>query len=506
MDRRNRIQWLDTRRLVVAILFVALFAMAVRAPADTDTWWHLKAGQVTLESGSILQTDLFSHTRYGSRWVNHSWLSQVMLYWLFDRFSYAGLGLWIGVVVVATFIFVYLQTEGDPFTRAFILVLAAATSAVIWVARPQLLSFLLTAVVAYVLYLFKWRRVNRLWLLPPVFVLWVNIHAGYALGFMVLVAFVIGEVFNHLLALIAPPEDAASEQCPVVSWRGIGSVVGISLLSVAFLVVNPNTTKMWTYYLDTVGIGALRDFIEEWHSPDFHPLHTQPFIWLLLGTLAAIGLSRRRVDGTDLALVGMFAYASLLAGRNFGPFALVCAPVLSRHVSAILSQWGWMDRWHSRPVGRGRTVLGIVNVVLLVLVVGLAIVKIWTPLAFAFNEQEQRESLPVEAAAWIRENQPEGEIFNPYNWGGYLIWSLYPDYRVFVDGRTDLYGDELLREYLRVQYARSGFEDILEAHNVNLILTYRGDVLATQLGCIGGWEEVYEDDAAVIWVREEGTR
>jgi hypothetical protein len=120
--------WFNTRRLVVAILFVALFAIAVRAPADTDTWWHLAAGRVTLQSGHVLQTDLFSHTRQGTAWVNHSWFSQVMLYWLFEHFSYAGLAAWIGAVVVAAFALVYLQMEGDLFTRAFIIVLAA----VVW--------------------------------------------------------------------------------------------------------------------------------------------------------------------------------------------------------------------------------------------------------------------------------------------------------------------------------------------------------------------------------------
>ena len=84
---RSWLLWFNTHRLTVAILFVALFAMAVRAPADTDTWWHLQAGKVTVESGRILQSDLFSHTRYESPWINHSWLSQVILYLLFQRFS-----------------------------------------------------------------------------------------------------------------------------------------------------------------------------------------------------------------------------------------------------------------------------------------------------------------------------------------------------------------------------------------------------------------------------------
>jgi hypothetical protein len=492
---RRALIWLNARRLVVAILFVALFAMAVRAPVDTDTWWHLKAGQVTLEQGQIIRSDPFSHTFYGSPWVAYSWFSEVILYWLFRTFSYAGLGVLIGVMVAAAFAFVYLQMEGDPFSRAFVTILAAATSAVVWIARPHLFSFLLTAVLAYILYLFKWRGVNRLWLLPPLFVLWVNLHAGYALGFMVLAAFVAGEVLNHLLALIAPADD------PVLGWREIGLVVGVAVLSFLLLAIHPNTVRMWTYYIDTVRVGFLQDFIQEWRSPDFHPLYVQPFIWLLLGTLAAVGLSGRRVDGVDLALVGMFAYASLVARRNFGPFALVTAPVLSRHVAAALKRFG-LAGWLSRRSARGRPVAGAVNGVLLALVVGLAVVKVWTPLNFGFNVQEQRKSLPVDAADWILENRPEGEMFNPYNWGGYLMWALWPEYRVFVDGRTDMYGDAFLREHRRVQLGQPGFEETLDEYKVDLIVTYPDDALSARLGCVGGWTEVYRDDVAVIWVRD----
>ncbi len=516
MRVRRLLLWLDTRRLATAILFIAVFAMAVRAPADSDTWWHLKAGQTTLESGRILQTDLFSHTRYGSRWINHSWLSQVVLYSLFDHFSYAGLGLWMGAVVMVAFVFVYLQMEGDVFTRAFIVVLAAATSAVVWSARPQLFSLLLTAVVAYLLYLFKWRGLNRLWLLPPLFVLWANLHAGYALGFMLLAAFIAGEVLNHFLALVpsaalrrgsgqgsghrSPGDD------PVVEWKGIGLVVLVSLLSALLLVLNPNTTRLWTYYLETVRIGVLQDFIQEWQSPNFHHLYTHPFIWTLLATLAAMGLSGRRVDGTDLALVGGFTYAALMAGRNLGPFALVAAPVLSRHVTATLRA---PIRQSSQSVfspSRRRAptpTLAAVNWGLLALIVVLAGVKVYLPLRPAFNEQAQRESLPVGAVEWIQAHRPEGEMFNEYNWGGYLIWRLWPDYRVFVDGRTDLYGDEFLRQYLSVRSGRPGFEETLAAYDVNLVLTYPDDALSAQLACAGGWKEAYRDEVAVIWVREE---
>ena len=119
--------WLDVRRLAMLITFLAVFAMAARVPTDTDTWWHMQAGRVTWESGRIMRSDVFSHTRQGLDWINHSWLSQIMLYLLFRTFRYFGLGLFQALVVTAAFVFVYLQMEGDVFTRAFIVVLAAAT-------------------------------------------------------------------------------------------------------------------------------------------------------------------------------------------------------------------------------------------------------------------------------------------------------------------------------------------------------------------------------------------
>ena len=510
MRIRRLLLWLDTRRLATIILFVAVFAMAVRAPADSDTWWHLKAGQVTVQRGHILQEDLFSHTRYGSPWINHSWLSQVILYWLFDHFSYAGLGLWMAAVVVAAFVFVYLQMEGDVFTRAFIVVLAAATSGVIWAARPQLFSFLLTAVVAYLLYLFKWRRVNRLWLLPPLFILWMNLHAGYALGFIILLGFVAGEVLNHFLALVSPPflpPNVGDRGGAVVGWKGIGLVILFSLLSALLLVLNPNTTRMWVYPFQTARIQILQQFIQEWQSPDFHPLHTQPFIWMLLATLAAVGLSGRRVDGSDLVLTGGLAYAALLAGRNIAPFALVAAPALSRHVAVVVQRWGGAVRargWLGTPRRRAPTpALGAVNWGLLVLIVALAGVKVYLPLRPGFSEALQRESLPVGAIEWIQANLPQGRMFNHYNWGGYLVWRLWPDYLVFVDGRTYLYGDEILHDYVEIQAIGPHCEELLDEYEVSFVVTKAGDALGVVLDRTSGWRLVYEDVTVVIYVRVE---
>jgi hypothetical protein len=228
-----------------------------------------------------------------------------------------------------------------------------------------------------------------------------------------------------------------------------------------------------------------------------------------LATLAAVGLSRRRIDGSDLALVAGFAYASLLAGRNMGPFALVAAPVLSRHISTILQRWGraarargWLrpPRRASRPPSAG---MAVVNWLLLALVIAAAGAKAYLPLRAEFNLENERKTLPVEAIEWIQRERPQGAMFNSYNWGGYLIWQLWPDYLVFVDGRTDLFGDELLSQYLEVQFARPGFQKVLDEYGVNFVLTEAQGFTDNFLALDDGWMQAYSDDVAVVYVRGE---
>jgi len=318
----------------------------------------------------------------------------------------------------------------------------------------------------------------------------------------VLVGFMAGEVFNNLLAWISHVEDTGG------SWRGVGLVALVSCVYLLGLLLNPNTTRMWVYYLDTVNIGVLQDFIQEWRSPDFHPLYTQPFIWLLLATMAALGLSGRRVDGSDLALVAGFAYASLLAGRNIGPFALVTAPVLSRHAGRTIERWlgaarerGWLRplRRVKRPPPPG---LALVNWALLALVLVAAGVKAYLPLQAEFNVENEQRTLPLDAVEWIQEQRPPGPMFNSYNWGGYLIWKLWPDYLVFVDGRTDLYGDELLGQYLQVYLAQPGFQEVLDEYDINFVLTEAEGFTDNFLALDGeGWTRAYSDDVAVIYTR-----
>jgi len=485
---------LTFERLIVAVLFLALFAMAVRTPADSDAWWHLGAGRAIVTTGRIPYADEFSHTVRGKPWTDVYWLAQVGLYQARVVGGDAALALLVAALVIIAFIFVYRQMESAPLLRAFVVVLAATTSSVIWSPRPQMLSFALLGVTSYVVYLLKWRQVNRLWVLIPLFVLWANVHGGYALGLMLIGSVIAGETLNRLTGRADAPE--------VMTWKEISLLMGAGLLCGLALLVNPYTFGAWTLPFRTVGIKALQGFIQEWASPDFHNLYEQPVLWLLFALLALAGFSDRRWDWSDLIVVAVFGYSAFLARRNIAPFALVVAPILSRQAQPILE--AVLARVKLPAAARQDltpSLSGVLNWLIVILVAVAVLLRCWVELSPRMIDKAQQQTAPVRAVEWLKQNRLTGPMYNSYNWGGYLLWAL-PQEPVFVDGRTDLYDDEFLREYVRVTFVRPDWQQVLDRYGVRLALTEHESFLATLLATQPDWRLVYSDDQAVLYARE----
>ena len=496
------------RRLIVAVLFVAIFAIAVKQPADTDTWWHLKSGQLMWESGEILHADLFSHTAQGQPWI-YPRLAEIVFWPVYQSLGLAGLALLLAGLVTASFAFVYARCDGKPFVATFATLLGAVASSVIWAIRPQMVSLLLAAVVLFLLDRYKRSGSSRwLWPLPLIVVLWVNCHGGFVIAFILMGCYLVGETLNRLTS--HSPPSHASEETQARRTKLIPLIV-VMLVSVPAVLLNPTTYKMFAYAYQTVSIGELQDFIQEWASPNFHRLQFHPFVWLLLLSLAAMGLSRRRADWTDLALLGVFGYMGLLAARNIALFALVVPPVLSRHAVFVLEDLAMAqprlsrlaELARSRPLPPPRRAIVLVNVLILMLVLFGAGAKVGTELLRMRDREIWGEGLPLEAVEYLRDHDLPGLMFNSYNWGGYLIWTLYPDKLVFIDGRTDLYAfnGTTLEDYARVHWVRPGWEDILDLYGIGYVVTERTGLLDMMLAEKIEWDAVYQDDVAVIYER-----
>lgn len=459
--------------LVAVVVLLLIFIMAARTPLDTDFWWHIRSGEVTWQSHAPLLTDQFTFTRLGQSWINHSWLAEVIYYLVYQASSFWGVGLLVALLATGSMLLVYPQLAGPDLLKAVILILGSIVAAGVWSPRPQLFSVVIFAAVYLILYRFKWLKKDRVWLLPILFVLWSNLHAGFSLGFLLLGAFIVGELVNWLLDPHKPDR---------LSWHALRKLIFWSLVCVLVVMINPNGLNTWLVQFNTVGVGTLRQAIDEWASPDFHQFALQPFLWLLFAVLAAVGMSGKKIDGVDLiGLIG-FGYLAFLAKRNFAPFAIFATPILARYAWSAIERWksdrqgesgnpGLMKRLSQRfgeqtlsPVLRRAINLGII-VILAFVGIGKLIYVTYP----VFVEKVLAEQYPVGAVSYIKANHLSGKIFNSYGWGGFLEWNLR-DSTFYIDGRTDLFGDEITGEWIKTIQAEDGWQDTLVHWQVQYVL------------------------------------
>lgn len=462
-------------RTIALIVLCLLAAIAIRVPVDTDTWWHIRSGEVTLTQGMIY-TDPFSHTKAGEPWINHSWGAQVIMYGIYRVAGNVGLSLMQAALAVGGMAILYRISSGPPLMRAFIMILGAAAAAVFWSARPQMFTFFLSCLVLALLIDAKRGR-DRLWALPIIMGIWGNLHAGFSIGFLLMGGALVGEILNRLFGL------------PALAWPKIGKLAAMIALSVLALLVNPYGASMLAVPFQTVNIGALRQYIQEWNSPDFQGRETWPFIAMILVLFGAAWVSRAPFDWTFFSLISGTLFLALMYGRNVSFFATVATPVLSELGANALRERGWLQARRAMVTPRASR-LNIVLVGLVVFGVGLYALGVLLPTTV---EQAQERFLPINAAEYVNENNPPGPMFNSYNWGGYLMFAA-PQYKVFIDGRTDLYGD-FLSTYYNTAQGWEGWQDVLNQYDIRLVVVEATSGLADVLRDSPDWTLAYEDES-----------
>src|SRR4029077_14936197 len=188
------------------ILLFGLLAMTARSATDPDLWWHLRTGQWIVETGHVPHSDPFSFTRAGHAWVSHEWLSEVAFYELWKHGGAALLIVFSAIVTTAGFVLLYLRCllyGGKKHWAAAATVLGALASAPSWGVRPQMFTFTLTSLLLWLLESGNKlessnnkHRPRLLFWITPLFLLWLNLHAGFALGLALLFAYALGLIME----------------------------------------------------------------------------------------------------------------------------------------------------------------------------------------------------------------------------------------------------------------------------------------------------------------------
>ncbi len=421
-------RWLRPLLLVLSVL--VLLGFFSKEISDTDFWWHLKTGQYMWQTHSLPDPDPFAYTTatvrpaYAGEEVTrhfnltHEWLAQILLYFVYSIAGFAGIVLFRAAILTAFCACAGLVAYGrcGGFYRSLAASFAAAAAVAGFASdRPYLITFLLLAAMVVIL---ESGKPAWLWALPLLMLVWANCHGGFVLGWMVLCAWCAEAIYLRLKGLPA-----------VGDFR----LYAVSAVSILVSGINPNGFRVLEV-LANYQQSLMTATLAEWRPPLLWP--PTPFSVLLAAAAVALAVARRRVRPADWLLFTAFAVAGLSAGRNTFLIALL-APIL------IAAYVPWK-----------RTLHAYAQVGVALLLAGGFAVEIAEGRSFQLRAAEWQ--FPARAADFLLAHHITQPIFNTYEDGGYLIWRLWPQERVFIDGRA--LSESLFQDYVRI-LAYSGDSD-----------------------------------------------
>jgi hypothetical protein len=490
---------LSARQLLIVVFFLIIFTGAARPITDPDFWWHLRTGQVLAETWSIPNADIFSSLHQGKEWVTHEWLSELLIYLFYQSFGYGGLIVTFAIIITAAFFITfrrYRHLVGHPYVAGFALLLGAFSTLPVWGVRPQMFTLLLASVFLAILdqYAKEGKRLGLYWLVPLT-ILWVNLHAGFALGLGLILLFMVGIALEGLLALGSTPR---------LVWHRVRPLAIVWLACLVSVLLNPSGPRIYTYPFETIKSQAMMKYIIEWRSPDFHQPMFFPLAILLFATFAALALSRKHVSLKDLLILSVTGLGVLRSARNVPFFALAAIPLLAEHSWAWIStqRWAsWLTKAESREEG-GRATLKIVLNVLLLMVAPIGLVVTRVAHTASSQDEVNTQQFPAAAVDFMMSQKLPQPFYNEYGWGGYLIWRGYPEYKVYIDGRADVYGDAFMDEFLMTHSGETNWQEPLNRYRIRTVLVDPETSLASLLRQQAEWQKVFEDSQAVIFTRQ----
>jgi hypothetical protein len=466
--------------LGVAGLLVII--VAAKGLADSDLFWHLKTGELIVTTRSVPSVDPFSFTWGGQPWTPHEWLSEVLIYLSVGRIGpVAGL---IGFGILAGCIVLVLAIDlGRQGARPAAIGLASLLAGWLLVpyvtVRPQVLSWLLMAILIVFLRRLSPDHPRRaLWLLP-LFVLWANLHGLWVVG--------LGAVGVYVLFSLAgrtAMSTGAARTWLLVAALGCG-------LAVMLTPAGPEGILYPLRYVDAGDWGLAN--ILEWQSPDFH----DPAHWGLLAMIVVLGtVGLRGAPGWMATLAWLGVVMSLVSLRNAPLLAVWGLPVIALAISA---RWPASET-KTASASQARTRRWMEFVTALVVVIGGALVVI--PRTTALNiEANVARKFPEAGLDRLLEITPNPRLLAEYGWGGYSIYRIFDSGgRVFVDGRNDMYDQSILDDYSAIRDADPGWQDLLASYQVEAMLWPPKVALTRVLAETGDWCEVYRDDHQVLYL------
>lgn len=467
-----------------SVLWFAIIALeiALLAPlriVEADIWFHLRNAQELLTTHSFLRVDLYTFTSAGAPLLNHEWLSELPYYLSFRAWGLSGLVVVYLVLLWLIFAGVYYIAlrRGANYGDAALVTMAGVALGSYDFA-PRMLHFGWLCLILMLLVLEYFQRTGKgLWLLLPLFALWINLHGSWVFGLAVMGIYIVSGLVEGQWGVVV-----AERWTPIQLRNLLLSFVA----SVVALLANPYGYKLPGYPFDLLFRQKMNlDNMGEWRSVDFHSGWGKLALFMILALLAASWFSRKPWKLRDILLAAFAVWASLNHLRFLLFAAIILVPILAPRLSLFAPYDGKKDKaW--------------LNLAISVAIVGIIMGSFprATPL------QEHIDSLfPHDALRFMQQKQITGRLFNWYDYGGYIEFYA-PAIKTFADGRTDIFVyNGVLEDYIRITSFERPLE-LLDKYNIDYVMFPVDHRLTYVLDHSARWRTIYQDKVVKLYERE----
>lgn len=462
------------------------------APMSTvDLAYQVRAGQLMLESGSILTTDPFTFTVGGEPWLNQQWAAGVLFGLGYEAVGWAGLAVVRGLLIGLTFALAVVACRASgasPRTSALLAIAAFAVSVPSLGLRAQLLGMVLMAATLALLALRK-RRPRLLWLLPILFVAWANVHGSFIIGLLAIGA-----------ALVADR---------VARRPGSRLLAVVLVLCTVATLLNPFGAGVWIYSVGLTTSSQITRLISEWQPTSVRSYTGLAFAASAIAMAALLVWRGRLVGWPVLAWLALLFVVGLYAERGVAWWALGAAPIAALLLAGATERLGAggtvpaAGGISSAPHDRRRLLNLAVAAGLAVAI--LAALPTWRGGEELYGPDGLLLDAPPGVTDSLREvASSDDRLFAAQRWASWFEFAV-PDVPVMVDSRIELFSDDVWTDYLAVTGGREDWREILGRWGVTIIaITQDGEEnLRAFIADDPGWMLVHSDEGGAVYVRSD---
>jgi tetratricopeptide (TPR) repeat protein len=486
--------------------------MALKPVRSPDVWHHVKSGWFVVRNGGPATADVFSCTAQGKPWIQYEWLAQLSIYGIYQAGGATGLVLFqaAAAALLARLLMAAIRIQPRAGGSAAALATALALCAVSprFFSRPEMFTWILFA--GWLIAVEKIRSGRGAYFALPAILMipWVNMHGAWPAGLAWLGLICAGETALRLFGAASRLPGPAVQRL----WAALG-------LAAAATLVNPYGFHIWEVPLKLTSSAEMSAVIAEWQRPGWaHWLDIRHVgAWIFLPAILA---APRRVRLSDALVALAFGALALSARRHMALAMIAVAPIAAGQFSALWEKWEKWEVWEVW-VRRKKSALSpsfplfpllpfFQPAAVILVSVALAIAALGGPDLKRAGLGEDHRMFPEGAARFLAKHELDGNLFNTYDYGNYLLFARYPQNHVFIDGRVDVYGAEGLRLYTAVRHTEAGWRKILEERSIEIcvLATEKSSEfhLLSALHRSPDWALVYWDDISAIYVKRAPDR